>query len=1202
MGPEPRHPPLMAVDRHPSMYTSNGRILRVEIHHFLTHVDKVVDFKTPITLIHGQNGSGKSSIIQAIHFAMGGRPELIRDDCTSWDGFRTSSVNSQDNVSRGQETSVTLFFTVCAEGQHRVRAIRRTIKARNANYSVCEDYRNEASVFSRQNLETVEHLLRRMGHFPNNDLTMVSQSRMKVLGQASGADRYAAFMAATGLKSTQEDLRSSRRNIEESYGNLISLTQSYKETKARQRVVRKILKDNSRYRTLMGQKKRLSCVGEAIGTQLTRIGNYQKRLEVQEKRQKLLEKKANIGNLEERMKQIENSKLQLRDDLRVLTTEKEKVESELSGVMRECSLLTNEMNIQKSKLSSLNQHRARLSRYSQTYKENIEHEQRIIESGTPPSFTEVEPTPNPELKDLEREREGWEKDILTLRNEQETLHQSLNCCRRKEQEIDDGLKLAMECKQHKRDEVELHKKTLECIGLSGTMQELCLRSLPRDYQNLYRAIKSVSTRSAVYAPVGAYFACKTTDEDVYKSLSAYLNADILQLVAITDNSDSHLVHQQVRLNNMRNQTILKLSPFRMRTHCYEEISRLISPDLRSLVTPITEYLEFFDDNVLHIVELQHNIMHVLICKNKDAAYRLLTETAASQINPICLIAGKCLKIRRGISGSFITSHIGNLRGRRTFLTNISGNRESTQSKLKAAKKDLEEWERKETQLTQQREGEEYRENARKIKEYEAEREALEKRLGEMGEKTRALTEKIEALMKEDMQKLSDYNLRRRAARNRLDEYKSARRRRDAESQKYNDNEKQIKELEKEMEEVEGSLRDLHQRESQPSRRLAQLRQKEEQIKQQIDAKNEELSRCSVEALAQTREEEMRQAKMMADDIIADEQAFNEREKDISAKLETIFSHLFELDGIENDRYFDADLDIPISIGVTRDVYEREGMFNAVDRLTGVTPDQGDEGRDHLQKLDADIGRKCTRCESITQDIQATCNVDLEEKEDEYYDLTMKCSDLEKRHRETREDVKNVTHMTYKSYIHFFNMRAATSDDICNCFSENSRAIKLQQSLRIVHESVDLIPGYIATEFSDDDLYSQYMDTCGEVWEDVQEPAVHQGPRMRGSIEIVAGVRNIGTFSGGESSFTSISLIVACWKLVKTAYAQIDEWDVFMDATRRREAFKQLVNVLKDTNIQCVLVTPNDVELERVDQKLHDLISVIYLDAIRPSDQ
>lgn len=58
------------------------------------------------------------------------------------------------------------------------------------------------------------------------------------------------------------------------------------------------------------------------------------------------------------------------------------------------------------------------------------------------------------------------------------------------------------------------------------------------------------------------------------------------------------------------------------------------------------------------------------------------------------------------------------------------------------------------------------------------------------------------------------------------------------------------------------------------------------------------------------------------------------------------------------------------------------------------------------------------------------------------------------------------------------------------------------------------------------------------------------------------------------------LMLAC---NKTRYAQIDEWDVFMDATRRKRAFKLMLDAILQTSVQVVLVTPSDVDISDLDE-------------------
>jgi hypothetical protein len=49
-----------------------------------------------------------------------------------------------------------------------------------------------------------------------------------------------------------------------------------------------------------------------------------------------------------------------------------------------------------------------------------------------------------------------------------------------------------------------------------------------------------------------------------------------------------------------------------------------------------------------------------------------------------------------------------------------------------------------------------------------------------------------------------------------------------------------------------------------------------------------------------------------------------------------------------------------------------------------------------------------------------------------------------------------------------------------------------------------------------------------------------------------------TMSGGERSFTTVSLLLAMWDLSNSPMRCLDEWDVFLDPANRSVAAKMLV--------------------------------------------
>jgi len=69
-------------------------------------------------------------------------------------------------------------------------------------------------------------------------------------------------------------------------------------------------------------------------------------------------------------------------------------------------------------------------------------------------------------------------------------------------------------------------------------------------------------------------------------------------------------------------------------------------------------------------------------------------------------------------------------------------------------------------------------------------------------------------------------------------------------------------------------------------------------------------------------------------------------------------------------------------------------------------------------------------------------------------------------------------------------------------------------------------------------------------------------------------RDIRSLSGGEKSYSSVSLILALWNAMSPPFRVLDEFDVFMDAVNRQISLKNIVNYAKsDREYQFIFLTP-----------------------------
>lgn len=86
-------------------------------------------------------------------------------------------------------------------------------------------------------------------------------------------------------------------------------------------------------------------------------------------------------------------------------------------------------------------------------------------------------------------------------------------------------------------------------------------------------------------------------------------------------------------------------------------------------------------------------------------------------------------------------------------------------------------------------------------------------------------------------------------------------------------------------------------------------------------------------------------------------------------------------------------------------------------------------------------------------------------------------------------------------------------------------------------------------------------------------------------------RDMKTLSGGEKSYSTISLVLALWSQIQPPFRILDEFDVFMDSLNRRIALDQIINYAKETRkFQYLFLTP--LSLENLSEEKED-VNVVY---------
>lgn len=80
-------------------------------------------------------------------------------------------------------------------------------------------------------------------------------------------------------------------------------------------------------------------------------------------------------------------------------------------------------------------------------------------------------------------------------------------------------------------------------------------------------------------------------------------------------------------------------------------------------------------------------------------------------------------------------------------------------------------------------------------------------------------------------------------------------------------------------------------------------------------------------------------------------------------------------------------------------------------------------------------------------------------------------------------------------------------------------------------------------------------------------------------------RHVDSLSGGEKSFSQISLLLATWKPMRSRIKGLDEFDVFMDQVNRKIGMRLMLDKLSKENSQTIFITPQDIgQIAELDER------------------
>ncbi|MEM3642163.1 MAG: hypothetical protein QXH37_09610 [Candidatus Bathyarchaeia archaeon] len=67
-----------------------------------------------------------------------------------------------------------------------------------------------------------------------------------------------------------------------------------------------------------------------------------------------------------------------------------------------------------------------------------------------------------------------------------------------------------------------------------------------------------------------------------------------------------------------------------------------------------------------------------------------------------------------------------------------------------------------------------------------------------------------------------------------------------------------------------------------------------------------------------------------------------------------------------------------------------------------------------------------------------------------------------------------------------------------------------------------------------------------------------------------------TQSGGERTTSTMSFLLALQQHVRSPFRAVDEYDIHMDPKNRELIAKMLVSIVKNANVQYIIITPSQI--------------------------
>ncbi|CAL6038510.1 Chromosome_segregation ATPase [Hexamita inflata] len=1158
---------VFSINRHPCMYLNPGTILRVHIQNFLTHQNKIIDFKMPVTLIHGQNGSGKSSVLQAIHFCLLGDKSKIRENVKNFADLKTMAKKVGSNeTDRAGTSTVTVYFA----GQ---QAIRRKIESSDATSIWFTDFTDKHYRKIKQKEAAV--ILQGLRHFPNNRVTMITQSDMKLQAKMDAKERYKVFQESSLLAEITEKTTMTLETAQQNQNDLIKLKNEREVKRQKRDEVVQQLKDLENVKEMLCQIGDYQIQSDSIDTFLDKLTLDEKNDELLKAHKELKRHQKEIAVLEEAKNNSEKQYLQEQIKLRQIQTEYRKLINEKDDIQQDYQKSQTEMQqieVQKTPLVSKIQETKDRIRQLQTLIKKLKCELNEPE----PVFTLIKPEIPEQYEELKKQSKETEVEQNKLTQQKQQLESQYRQLTKQKEDIESIHNNAKNALNYNKDQITLKKQKLEDIerNVAKTLQHI--NALSAHDRQLYEELRR---ESKVIGPGSAFVSIKEEYEYIQEVIKRYIQPNNLKFVVCLKQNEKSMDRVPKKYTST---TLMNIERIQDNRQYFNDLqSRL---DFK--IVPLTDILHITNDLVNFTLIIKRRIDKVVVIDKIEDVQKLFNLDQTLTVLP--RNAEAILTFQNGSQVSqpaYPQPQINDAGGSQLYCHSAKNVKELQQElyKLEADQQDLQVRLNETTeQLTQ------VDEISLNIQEINKQKEDIDRKLNQIIRQLNEIKQQQQNIMNSFRKELDLYEREKSNFQQKLMQRENCQKDLDQHQQSIQtgettlkNNELTIQNLDIKLKSAQEACQQIKQVRDEKQLEIEKIKQEEQLQNQIMENFNQNQIQIQIQKLSSEEQLILKQIKIFQSnyDILNNkyiESAKKQLEEANRIKngLSDVSISLTSLTGCNNDSTMFLQL-----------LFEKD-----VEKLTKNGELDINGLRERMTSKKEQLQKEILELSSQMQRIEQEIGQTLREVNERHARVVNEYETIKKTYLDQKDASEKIIPVVVDQIARIATLREQCETEMMSWFDKQVALLKIQTKLEFKQSKLP-DPGQFGIELR---MLSEKTQKLFEQFVSKQQEYYQQG-----EIRIAGQQRDVNSFSGGEGTFTALCFITACCKVIQSSYLQIDEWDVYMDMSRRTASFKMLMDVIMKSGLQCVLVTPNDVDLKDVslEADVGKLIGVVRLEAV-----